>query len=133
MASYFNMTIVGNLGRDPEMRYTPSGKPVTSFSLAVNETWTGADGQKHEEVTWFRVTCWEKLAELAAQYLRKGRLVLVEARKIAASAYTNKAGDSVASLEVTAKNIKFLDGGHAGEEPAAANVETGVSAEDLPF
>ncbi len=87
---YQQIILVGNLGQDPEMRYTPSGVPVTSFSLAVNRVWTGQDGQRQEKTTWFRVTAWQREAELASQYLSKGRQVLVigEAR-----AYTDREGN----------------------------------------
>ncbi len=75
--SYEHTVIVGHLGRDPEMRYTPNGKPVTNFSVAVSRKYNGKDGKTVEKTKWFRVTAWDKLAELCNQYLRKGRLVLV--------------------------------------------------------
>ena len=74
---YQQMTIVGNLGSDPEMRYTASGVPVTSFNVAVNRSWTNQEGQRQDKTTWFRVTAWRKLAETASQYLSKGRQVLI--------------------------------------------------------
>ena len=74
---YQQMTIVGNLGSDPEMRYTATGVPVTSFSVAVSRSWTNQQGERQEKTTWFRVSAWEKLAELCSQYLTKGRQVLV--------------------------------------------------------
>jgi single-strand DNA-binding protein len=77
---YHTITVVGNLGRDPEMRYSPDGKPVTNFSVATNRKWTNADGTPGEETVWFRVACWGKLAEVCEQYLSKGRRVLVEGR-----------------------------------------------------
>ena len=73
------------------MRYTPTGVPVTSFSIATSRKWTNQNGESQEKTTWFRVTCWRKTAELAAQYLKKGRLVLVEG-DIDASAYTDREG-----------------------------------------
>jgi len=81
MSSYMsNQIIVGNLGRDPEMRYTPSGKPVTDFSVAVNRQYTGANGQAVKDVVWFKVSTWGKQAETCNQYLKKGAKVLVEGR-----------------------------------------------------
>ena len=74
---YQQITLIGNLGRDPEMRYTPTGLPVTSFTMAVSRNWVGQDGQRQEKTIWFRVTAWRKLAETASQYLRKGSKVLV--------------------------------------------------------
>ena len=75
---YQKVIIVGNLGGDPELRYTPQGDPVTSFSVATNRRWTGRDGQPGEETCWFRVSVWGKQAESCNQYLSKGRQVLVE-------------------------------------------------------
>ncbi len=69
---YQQLTLIGNLGNDPEMRYTPSGVAVTSFSLAVSRSWTGKDGQRQEKTIWFRVSAWDKLAETASQYLDQG-------------------------------------------------------------
>ena len=74
---YQQTIIVGNLGADPEMRYTPDGTPVTSFRVAVSRKWTGPDGNPSEKTWWFRVTCWRKLAETTNQYLKKGRQVMV--------------------------------------------------------
>jgi len=72
--------IIGNLGRDPEMRYTPSGKPVTSFSVATSRAWTSPDGERHEETEWFNVVAWGNLAETCNQYLTKGQQVYIEGR-----------------------------------------------------
>lgn len=131
--------IIGNLGSNPEMRYTPNGKPVTSFSVAVNRKWGGDN--PGEETTWFRVTCWGKLAEVTNQYLEKGRQVMVVADRIEASAYTDKkTGEPKASLEITAREVKFLGGrGESdGDEPrgSAPNPYLPSSPEDeedLPF
>src|SRR5258705_12642825 len=72
--------IIGHLGRDPEMRYTPGGRPVTSFSVATSRTWTSAEGERHEESEWFNVVAWGTLAEICNQYLTKGQQVYVEGR-----------------------------------------------------
>ena len=79
---YQNLTLVGRLGRDPEMRYTPDGTPVCTFSVAVNRRWKSQEGQQVEETTWFRVSAWRKLAELCNEYLSKGRLVMVIGRAL---------------------------------------------------
>jgi len=135
---YQKTVVVGHLGKDPEMRYTPSGVPVTSFNVATSRRWTNANGEQQEKTTWFRVTCWRKTAELAAQYLQKGRLVLVEG-DIEASAWTDKEGAARASLELTATSVKFLGGrGEGGEGvPAALGAGAGegfpVSENDIPF
>jgi len=72
------LTIIGNLGRDPEMRYTPNGKPVTSFSVVVSRMWTGADGERHDEHEWFNVVAWGKLAEICKSHLKKDQQVYIE-------------------------------------------------------
>ena len=88
---YQTTVVVGHLGKDPEMRYTPSGQAVTSFTMATSRKWTGADGQSQEKTTWFKVTAWGKLAEICNQYLNKGKLVLVEG-EVEASAWTGQDG-----------------------------------------
>jgi len=131
---YQKTIVVGHLGRDPEMRYTPSGVPVTSFSVATTRKWTNANGEPQEKTTWFRVTCWRKLAELTAQYLQKGRLVLVEG-DISASAWTDRDGNPRASLELTALNVRFLGGrGEVGAVPAGEpGEEPPVNEDGIPF
>ncbi|HEY81163.1 MAG TPA: single-stranded DNA-binding protein [Anaerolineae bacterium] len=133
---YQHVVIVGNLGRDPEMRYTPSGIPVTSFSVAVSRKWKNQEGELQEKTTWFRVTAWRKLAELCNQYLEKGRLVLVEG-EIDASAWVGQDGEPRATLELTAQNVRFLgnrsSAGEFGGETAAFKEGPGPSEDDLPF
>jgi single-strand DNA-binding protein len=111
--SFHTVILIGNLGRDPEMRYTPSGQPVTSFSVASNRSYTGSDGQKVDETIWFRVTAWGKQAETCNQYLRKGSKVLVEGRLVpdkngGPRIWTKQDGTSGASFEVTASTVRFL-------------------------
>ena len=140
---YQQITLVGNLGNDPEMRYTPSGVPVVSFNLAVNKSWTTPDGQRQDRTTWFRVTAWRKTAEIVSQYLTKGRQVLIIGEIEDARPYTDREGNMRASLEVTAQIVKFL--GNRGDAPmsvgvapstgADADAETGdnFGEEDIPF
>lgn len=109
------LILIGNLGNDPELRYTADGTPVTSFSVAVNRRWTKEDGSHGEETTWFRVSAWRRLAETSAQYLKKGRQVMVVGR-VSARGYAGADGQPRASLEVTADTIKFIGGGPRGEE-----------------
>ena len=122
--------IEGNLGKAPTLRYLPNGTPVCDFPVAVNESWTTADGEKKEAVTWYKVTCWRKLAELCGQYLDKGRDVLAEG-KCSVSAWTAQDGTAKATLELTANKVTFLggkrDGGESQQEAAPAD-ET-----DVPF
>ncbi len=122
--------IIGNLGSDPEMRYAPSGKAVTSFSVATSNKWTGADGSKQEKTTWWRVSVWDKQAEVAEKYLKKGKQVMVKGR-VEARAFTDKAGEVRASLELTADTIKFL--GSANGETTATSVAPVVESSDVPF
>lgn len=140
---YAKVICVGRLGKDPEMRYTPSGVPVTSFNIATNRRWTNANGEQQEKTTWFRVTCWRKLAELTAQYCQKGKLVLVEG-DVDASAWTDREGNARASLEVTATTVKFLSGREGGEvaeigapaQGAAGHTEGGdfpANEDEIPF
>lgn len=128
---YQRFIIVGNLGADPEMRYTPSGTPVTNFRVATTRRWTNAEGQPQEETTWFRVVTWGKLAETCNQYLSKGRQVLVEGDRIQASPYLNKEGQPAASLELTARVVRFLGGRPATAPPFEAPEE--VPEEEIPF
>ncbi len=126
--------IVGNLGRDPEMRFTPDGQPVTSFSVAVNRRWTNQDGTQSEKTTWFRVTTWGRSAETCNQYLKKGRLVLV-AGEIDVSTFMGQDGQPRATLELRARQVKFL-GGREGEvlpgELGAGTVPP-QDEEEIPF
>ena len=135
---YQKITIVGNLGRDPEMRYTPSGQPVTNLSVATNRKWTNADGTPGEETIWFRVSVWGKLAEACNQYLVKGQQVLVEGRMNPDPAtggpriWTGNDGVARASYELTANTVRFLAkprGATADyEEPPAIE-----GPEEIPF
>lgn len=142
--SYHKILITGNLGRDPEMRFTPSGQAVTSFSVAVNETYTNNNGEKIKKTIWFRVTAWGKQAEICNQYLKKGSMVLVEGRMNADPAtggpkiWTKQDGTAGSSFEVTAQTVRFLSSrgdneagpvaGGGGMDMAEMPVE-----DDIPF
>ena len=108
---YQKITVVGNVGKDAEMRYTPSGVAVTSFSVAANNQYTSSSGEQVKETVWFRVSAWGKQAEACNQYVKKGMLVLVEGR-LNADPQTGGPrlwGDPVrASFEVTAGTVRFL-------------------------
>ena len=91
------------------MRYTPSGVAVSTFNLAVNKSWTNANGERQDKTTWLTISAWRKQAEIVSQYLAKGSKVLVIGEVDEARAYTDKQGETRASLEVTAQVIKFLD------------------------
>lgn len=135
--SFQTIIIVGNLGRDPEMRYTPSGQAVTNFSVAVSEQYTNAQGEKVKRTIWFRVSAWGKQAEICNQYLKKGSKVLVEGRMNPDPAtgnpkiYKKDNGESGANFDVTASAVRFLssrsEGGHE-HEAASAQAE-----DEFPF
>jgi len=134
--SYHKIIITGNLGREPEMRYTPSGQAVTSFSVAVNETYTNNNGEKVKKTIWFRITTWGKQAEICNQYLKKGQQVLVEGRMNADPAtggpkiFTRQDGTAGSSFEITAQTVRFLSSRGEGESgPVAAG---GMDMAELP-
>lgn len=118
---YQNLILSGRLGRDPEMKFTPSGSAVCSFSVATDHTYV-SNGQKVKETTWFRVSVWGKLAEVCNQYLKKGSLVLVDGRLTPDKStggprvYTKQDGTASASFEVNAQTVRFLSGTKSGDE-----------------
>ncbi len=142
---YQTIIIVGNLGRDPEMRYTPSGQAVTSFSVATNRQYTTNNGEKVKETTWFRISAWGRLAETCSQYLHKGSKVLIEGRLTPDPAtggpriWTGQDGAPRASYEVTAQTVRFLstrnEPGVGGGSFAGAGTSAPMDAgdDDIPF
>ena len=124
---YQKIIIVGNLGGDPEMRYTPSGKAVTNFSVASNRRYTGSDGQRVDETTWFRISAWGRQAETCNQYLRRGSRVLIEGRlnpeKVTGGprVWTGQDGQPRASFEVTAQSVQFLSTQAEGDQVAQSS------------
>ncbi len=136
--SFHTIIIVGNLGRDPEMRYTPSGKPVTSFSVASSRSYNNPNGEKVEETIWFRVTAWDKQAETCNQYLRKGSKVLVEGRLIpdkngGPKIWTKQDGSAGASFEVNAATVRFLSSRGEGGGPGEPVEEHQGEGDEIPF
>jgi single-strand DNA-binding protein len=123
MAGYQYTVIIGNVGRDPELRYTSSGVAVCDFSVAVTRKWTQGD-ERREETTWFKVTCWRQLAEIANQYVTKGKQVMVTGR-VSADAYIANDGEARASLNLTAQDMQLL--GDRDDAPRERE------SEDRPF
>ena len=114
---YQNVTILGHLGTDPLLRYTPNGIPVCNLSVAVNRRWADANGDAQEETTWFKVVTWQGLAETCAQYLKKGRLVLVNGR-IRTRQYEDASGLTRQAWELVARDVRFADNGRdIADEP----------------
>ena len=130
------ITLIGNLGTDPEMGYTPNGNPVTSFTVATNHKYTNSSGERKEEVEWFKIVCWNKLAESTNQYLAKGSKAYVEGR-LQSKTWSGQDGVQHFTNEVVASNVVFLDpaGNKSDAEPVAAGVEspTEGDSENLPW
>ena len=133
MAGYQYTVIVGNVGRDPELRYTQSGVAVCDFSVAVSRRWSDRQsGQQREKTTWFRVSAWRGLAETVSQFVHKGMQIMV-AGEVDVSAFIGQDGEARGSLELTARDIQFL--GRAGDRMDMSDDEGGYPSEpeDLPF
>jgi single-strand DNA-binding protein len=141
--SFNKIIICGNLGRDPELRYTAQGTPVCSFSMATNERRKDKNGEMQDHTTWFRITLWNRLAETASQYLQKGRQVYIEGR-LRVEEYIDRDGKPRHSLEVFATDMQFIgsrgDDSAMPERAASASASAGpadaqpdLSDEDIPF
>jgi single-strand DNA-binding protein len=128
MASLNKIMLIGNVGSDPEMRYTPNGKAVTSFRMATNYRYAGSDGERREETEWFRVSVWGRQAESCNQFLSKGKRVYVEGR-LRSRSWEGQDGQMRTSLEVSANRVIFLD----RVAPVSLPEEGELEPEDLPF
>jgi single-strand DNA-binding protein len=133
--------IIGNVGKEPEMRFIQSGKPVTTFSVATNRVYSSADGERKEETEWFNVVVWNKLAELCNQFLGKGRLVYVEGR-LRTRSWDGQDGQKHYRTELIAEQVTFLDkSGQPLDNAAQPTAESGqpgeksdtTESDDLPF
>jgi single-strand DNA-binding protein len=120
--------IIGNLGRDPEMRYTPSGKPVTSFSMASSRSWVSSDGERREETEWFNVVAWGNLAEICNQHLSKGQQVYIEGR-LQTRSWEDDNGQKHFRTEVVANEMIIL-GNRIGYNQGAADRNFTSAGED---
>jgi len=145
MASVNKVILVGNLGRDPELRYIPSGQAVANFTLATNERWRDKDGNNQERTEWHRIVVWGKSAENCAQFLQKGRSVYIEG-KLQTQEWEDKDGNKRRTTEVVAQTVQFL-GGRGGSESGGGSGgdsdsygsgfggegSSGPSPSDVPF
>jgi single-strand DNA-binding protein len=122
--------LIGRLGQDPEMRYTPSGKPLTKFQMAVNRSWTSADKEKKTETEWFTVVSWGKLAEICNQYLKKGLQVYIEGR-LHTRHWVDDQGANHSSVEVVAQEMIMLGGRAEEDNPDQSDDPT--PEEEYPF
>jgi single-strand DNA-binding protein len=142
MSSINKITIVGNLGRDPELRYTAQGTPVCSFSVATNERRKDRNGEMQDHTTWFRITLWNRQAETASQYLQKGRQVYIEGR-LRVEEYIDRDGKPRHSLEVHATDMQFIGSrgddvpveraASAGASHSGPSDQPDLSDDDIPF
>jgi len=148
MAGVNKAILIGNLGRDPELRYTQNGQAVVNFTLATSENWTDKSGERVERTEWHRIVAWGKVGELCAQYLSKGRTVYVEGR-IQTREWEDKDGNKRYTTEINAQTVQFLGGprgeggsgsggsappggGRGGSDPDAGGGPPGPG-DDIPF
>ena len=135
--------LIGRLGKDPDLRYTPSGKAVASFSLATSERWSGQDGQKKESTTWHNIVAWGRQAEVLKEYMHKGSQVYIEGR-ISNRSYDDKEGNKKYISEVVVQNFQFLDSKSSSSDanneqqapadaPPVPPAGPGNNDDDLPF
>ncbi len=133
------VTIIGNLGRDPESRTTASGMQTANFSVAVNSRKKGANGEWEDQTEWFKVVCFDRLAERATQYLGKGRQVYVEGRLQTRTWNDKNTGEKKSAVEIVASSFELLGpkpaglGGEAAPVPMSAPAATSIDEDDLPF
>ncbi|HEY8478074.1 MAG TPA: single-stranded DNA-binding protein [Chloroflexota bacterium] len=142
MAGMAKAMIIGNVGRDAELRYTPEGRPVTTFSVACSRVFTGRDGERREETQWFTVVTWGRLAETCSSYVSKGRKVFVEGR-LQLREWTDREGQRRTAVEVVASDVQLLDSrprtesGEGmpakAEEPVVGPMDEGGDLDDVPF
>lgn len=142
MVGLNKVMIIGNVGTDPEMRYTPNGNPVTSFRMASSRVYTSPDGERHQDTEWFTIVAWNKLAEQCNQYLAKGRRAYVEGR-LRSRTWEGQDGQTRFRNEIIANRVLFLDRAPgvqsgegdegAGTEPAGPTPAGPTEVEDLPF
>ena len=141
MAGLNKIMVIGNVGTDPEMRYTPNGSPVTSFRIATSRSYNAQDGERRQETEWFTVVAWNNLAEQVNQYLSKGRRAYVEGR-LQSHTYQGNDGQTRFRNEIIANRVLFLDRPGSGEQGSegsggttAGDVEPSEapSPDDLPF
>lgn len=132
MVGLNKVMIIGNLGTDPEMRFTPNGSPVTSFRLATSRNFTTSEGERRQETEWFDVVTWNKLAETCNQFLAKGRRAYVEGR-LRTRTWEGQDGQKRSRIEIVANRVLFLDRQPLPSAPEEAAPEETVEVEDLPF
>lgn len=129
---YTQITIVGNVGNEPELRFTPSGTPVCNFNVAVNRTWKSADGESQQKVTWYRIQAWQRQAEICAEYVKKGDRVLVVSENVEANAWIDREGKAQGNIQLVPRLVRFLTPKSEHPGDIAADDATAVTDEN-PF
>jgi len=125
--------IIGHLGRDPEMRFTPSGRPVTTFTVATNRTWNSTDGEKHNETEWFNIVAWGNLAEICKQYLIKGQQVYIEGR-LQTRRWEDSENIKRTNVEIVASEMMILGDRHDTNQTGAESQDPDTeNEEEYPF
>ena len=124
--------VIGHLGRDPEMRFTPSGRPVTTFSLATSRSWKTSDGERRSETEWFNIVAWGSLAEICNQYLKKGQQVYVEGR-LQNRRWEDDEGNQRSTTEIVAREMIMLGGRRDQKEDDSGNDFDEGDEEEFPF
>jgi single-strand DNA-binding protein len=139
MAGINKVILVGNLGRDPEVRYTPSGTAVANFTLATTETWTDRDGERQSHTEWHRIVAWRRLGEICGEYLSKGKQVYIEGR-IRTREWEDQEGNKRKTTEIEAQTMQMLGSRGQGEPVSGAGSgaaterePTGPTEDDIPF
>lgn len=138
MASINKVILVGYLGADPEVRYTPSGTAVANFRMATTEQWANKDGQKQERTEWHRIVAWRKLAEICGQYLHKGSMVYIEGR-LQTRSWDDRDGNKRYTTEIIAQGMQMLDRADKSGQPSSFDEQapsedlTDVNEDEIPF
>lgn len=122
MASWNRVQLMGRLGRDPEVRYTPKGTPITKFNLAVDRYWKGQDGERNEATDWFTIEAWGRLGEICQEYLHKGSLVFVEG-ELRIDQWENDKGERQSRPKIQLRGMQMLDGRRGNGEPPVLEIE----------
>ena len=132
MANLNKVMIIGRVGTDPEMRFTPNGNPVTSFRVATSRFFNSPEGERKQETEWFTVTAWSKLAEQCNQFLAKGRQAYIEGR-LRSRVWEGQDGQKRTQVEIVAERVLFLDRQAAATVKEESKTDEEIEAEDLPF
>jgi single-strand DNA-binding protein len=124
--------LIGNLGRDPEMRYTPSGRPVTTFTLATTRSWKSSEGEQHSETEWFSIVAWGNLAEICKQYLLKGQQIYIEGR-LQTRRWDDNEGIKHVNVEIVANEMMMLGDRKEGNLAHSSDNNSEETGEEFPF